>query len=132
LTLVLDASVAVAALIAVGPHSGWAQALVADNDIAAPHLLLAEAANALRLRELAGVITRDASAVAHADLLQMPVEFHDYRPHAGRIWELRHNVTIYDAWYVALAEALDADLATLDVRLARAPGARCSFLTPPA
>ncbi len=58
--------------------------------------------------------------------------FYSYRELAGRIWELRNNITIYDAWYVALAEALDARLATLDVRLARAPGVRCPFVTPPA
>jgi len=47
-----------------------------------------------------------------------------------RVWQLRANVTPYDAWYVALAEALDVPLATLDLRLATAPGPRCRFLTP--
>lgn len=47
---------------------------------------------------------------------------------AERIWELRHNVEIFDGWYVALAEALDAPLATLDTRLAKASGLRCRFL----
>jgi predicted nucleic acid-binding protein len=50
---------------------------------------------------------------------------------SARAWELRGSVTYYDASYVALAELLDAPLVTLDPRLARAPGPRCEFLTPP-
>jgi predicted nucleic acid-binding protein len=47
------------------------------------------------------------------------------------VWEVRENVTTYDAWYVALAELLDAPLATLDARLRRAAGTSCRFLIPP-
>jgi predicted nucleic acid-binding protein len=54
-----------------------------------------------------------------------------YEVVAPRAWSLRQNLTLYDAWYVAVAEILDAELATLDVRLARAPGLRCGFLVPP-
>lgn len=61
----------------------------------------------------------------------MPVDV-AFAPLADRIWELRSNVTAYDAWYVALAETLDLSLATLDLRLAQAPGTRCAFLLPPA
>jgi predicted nucleic acid-binding protein len=50
-------------------------------------------------------------------------------PFAERIWELRHAITSYDAWYVAIAEALRLPLATLDKRLARARGPKCEFLT---
>jgi predicted nucleic acid-binding protein len=50
---------------------------------------------------------------------------------AFRAWELRENLTLYDAWYVALAELLDARLATLDTRLARAPGPACKVVVPP-
>ena len=53
------------------------------------------------------------------------------RPHAERVWALRHNLTAYDAWYVAVAEALDCPLATLDRRLSRASGPACEVLTPP-
>jgi predicted nucleic acid-binding protein len=55
-----------------------------------------------------------------------------YASVADRVWELRRTVTAYDACYVALAELLDAPLATLDVRLARAPGLRCQVITPAA
>jgi len=47
------------------------------------------------------------------------------------VWDLRTNVTAYDAWYVALAETLGAKLATLDTRLSRATGPRCGFTSPP-
>ena len=47
------------------------------------------------------------------------------------VWELRHTVTPFDAWYAALAEELDVPLATLDARLVRASGPRCPYVTPP-
>jgi predicted nucleic acid-binding protein len=68
--------------------------------------------------------------LAHADLLDLGVELFPYEPFAQRIWDLRATVTPYDGWYVALAEHLDAPLATLDRRLGRAPGPTCAFLTP--
>jgi predicted nucleic acid-binding protein len=60
------------------------------------------------------------------------VELFPYTPFASRIWDLRENATCYDVRYVAVAEALDAPLATLDGRLAKAPGPRCQFLLAPA
>ena len=52
-------------------------------------------------------------------------------PFASRVWQLRSNLTVYDAWYVALAEALDWPLITLDRRLSRAVGPRCEVIVPP-
>ncbi len=69
--------------------------------------------------------------MAHADLLALRVELFAYEPFASRVWELRENVTAYDAWYVALAESLATTLATVDLKLSCAPGPRCSFATPP-
>jgi predicted nucleic acid-binding protein len=63
-------------------------------------------------------------------LVELNVELHPFEPFAARVWELRETVTAYDAWYVALAEALDVPLATVDTKLARAPGPRCSFVLP--
>ena len=74
----------------------------------------------------------DVAAMAHADLLDLRVEFFPYAPFAARAWELRDTITSYDAWYVALAEFLGASVATLDGRLARAAGHWCGFETPPA
>ena len=89
-----------------------------------------EAANILRRQWLAGRISQDLAAIAHADLLDLRIELYPYSPFADRIWELRANLTAYDAWYVAIAEARDAGLATLDMRLSRAQGPRCGFEVP--
>jgi predicted nucleic acid-binding protein len=64
--------------------------------------------------------------------MELDVELHAFEPFSQRVWELRHNVTSYDGWYVALAEALNLPLATLDGRLAKADGPKCRFLTPEA
>ena len=66
--------------------------------------------------------------MAHHDLLGLRVELFAYEPFGPRAWELRGNLTTYDAWYVALAEDLGSPLATLDRRLSRAAGPRCGFL----
>jgi predicted nucleic acid-binding protein len=89
-----------------------------------------EAANILRRAAIRGDTSHDIAALAHVDLLGLTVDLFPYEPFAARVWELRTSVTSYDAWYVALAEALDAPLATLDEKLARAPGPRCNFLLP--
>jgi predicted nucleic acid-binding protein len=130
-TAIVDASVVVAALIDDGPAGRWAEELVASTPLAAPHLMPVEAANILRRAALAGDVSDDIASLAHADLLALTVELFPYDVLADRIWELRGAVTAYDGWYVALAESLKAPLATLDGRLTRAPGPRCSFIRPP-
>jgi predicted nucleic acid-binding protein len=130
-TAVVDASVVVAALIDDGPVGRWAEELVASTPLAAPHLMPVEAANILRRAALAGDVSDDIASLAHADLQGLAVELFPYDLLADRIWELRGAVTAYDGWYVALAESLKAPLATLDARLTRAPGPRCSFIGPP-
>ena len=89
-----------------------------------------EVANILRRTVAAGEVSVDVAALAHADLLALRVELFPYEPFAARVWKLRDDVTAYDGWYVALAEALGATLATLDARLGRASGLRCRFTTP--
>jgi len=127
-TLVVDASMVVAALVDSGADGRWAEPLLTGDSLAAPHLLMAEAANILRRSALAGAISAEQASLAHADLLDLRVELFPYDPFASRVWELRENVTCYDAWYVAIAEAFNAPLATLDARLAKAPGPRCRFI----
>jgi predicted nucleic acid-binding protein len=129
LTLVVDASVVIAALVQTDPEGAWAEELLQSDDLAAPHLLPVEAANILRRAALAGEISQDNASLAHADLLALPIEFFPYVPFAPRVWGLRHGMTAYDAWYVAIAEALGVPLATLDRRLARASGPRCEIRT---
>jgi predicted nucleic acid-binding protein len=128
--LVVDASLIVALLADSGPDGAWADETVAGEQLVAPHLMPAEAANILRRSVARGDISADAAALAHADLLDLGVELFPYEPFAARVWALRENVVIYDAWYVALAEALGAKLATLDGRLSRATGPKCAFSTP--
>ena len=129
MTVVLDASTVVAALIDVGPDGEWAEQVLARGALMAPHLMPVEVASILRRALLAGQISADAASLAHADLVDMRVDLLPYEPFARRVWELRDNVTAYDAWYVALAEALGAPLATLDQRLLRAVGPKCKFLS---
>lgn len=94
-------------------------------------MMLVEVANVLRRAELARDLSPDIASLAHVDLLDLPVDLFPYEPFADRVWRLRHTVTAYDAWYVALAESLETELLTLDRRLATAPGPTCRFGTPP-
>jgi predicted nucleic acid-binding protein len=129
--LVIDAGLVVAALVDGGPDGTWADGLLGSDGLAAPHLMPVEVANILRRTVMSGEISSDTGSMAHADLLALRVELFPHAPFATRVWELRQNITVYDAWYVTLAESLDASLGTLDVRLTKAPGPRCRFRTPP-
>ena len=60
--------------------------------------------------------------------MQLPMQLYPFEPFADRVWELRHNLTTYDAWYVAIAEALALPLATLDAPFTRNKSVRCKFL----
>lgn len=131
MTMVVDSSVVVAALLDTGSTGAWAEELLASEPVAAPHLMPAEVANVLRRAAAAGDVAPEVASLAHRDLLALRVELFSHRPVALRAWELRANVTAYDSWYVALAELLDARLATLDTRLSRASGPRCGFALPP-
>jgi predicted nucleic acid-binding protein len=80
--------------------------------------------------ERSKLITTPEANGAQDDLMQLDIALFSFEPFADRIWELRHNVTSYDAWYVALAEALGLPLATLDAPLSRSNVVACEFLTP--
>jgi len=131
-TLVVDASVVVAALVDSSRAGRWAEQMLGSGPLAAPHVLPVETADVLRRAALVGDISVDVASMAHDDLLSVRLELFSYQPFASRVWELRANVTAYDAWYVALAESLGVALATLDIRLTRAAGPRCGFVTMPA
>lgn len=130
MSTVVDSSVLVTALVDSGPYGEWAESIVAAGALHAPELARVETANILRRMEGAKEITTAEANAAYEDLIQLNLEVFSFDPFAERIWELRHNLTSYDAWYVAIAEALRLPLATLDKRLARATGPTCGFLTP--
>jgi predicted nucleic acid-binding protein len=130
LSVVVDASVLVAAVIDTGPQGQWAEQVLASGDLHAPELALVEATNILRRLERAKKISPHEATIAHIDHLELDIEVYSFTPVAERVWELRHTLTSYDAWYVAVAEALELPLATLDTRLAKATGPRCEFVSP--
>lgn len=130
MTLVIDSSFVVAALVDDGPEGRWAERLLLRRPLHAPELMPFEVANVLRRLTSAGRLSSDVASLAHRNLVSVPVEFVPYEAVADRAWELRANVPVFDAAYVAAAELVDAPLATLDRRLAAAPGPRCEFLVP--
>lgn len=121
----------VAALVESQTDGPWARASISRASLAAPELALAEATNLLRRLELSGWATRLEATASCRDLLRLNIERYPFAPFAERVWELRANLTTYDAWYVALAEALGWPLITLDRRIARANGPRCEVIVPP-
>lgn len=123
---VLDASVVVDALAVAGPAGDLARdELRGLSELQVPAIFAAEVTSALR-----GLVARRAlSSIRAADaldrVLTMRITNYPFEPFARRIWELRDAMTVYDAWYVALAECLGTELVTADRRLAAAPGPRC-------
>lgn len=127
--VVCDASVVIAALLDSGPDGQWATGQLSGCELFAPDLLPYEGANVLRRLESSKAISHDQAALAYADLLELHVELWPSEPLAARVWALRHNLTSYDAAYVALAETLSSPLLTLDRRIARSPGPECVITT---
>ena len=130
MNIVVDASVLVAALIDSGPKGEWAEKVVESGSLYGPELVRVESTNILRRLERAKEIGTPEANAAYEDLMLLDIELLPFEPFGNRIWELRHTVTSYDAWYVAVAESLKLPLATLDARLAGSSGPKCKFLTP--
>jgi predicted nucleic acid-binding protein len=129
--VVCDACALVALLLDSGPDGQWVTARVSGTDLAAPSLVRFETANIIRRHERAGIVSADQATQAHADLLDLAIEEWPYELLAARAWRLRHDLSTYDASYVALAELIGAALVTLDQRIGGAPRLRCSVATPP-
>lgn len=91
-----------------------------------PHLFEIEVLQVLRRHNLGGVLTPERAKVALSRLRATRLMRYPHAPFWERIWELRENLTAYDAAYVSLAETLDAPLVTTDARLARASGHRAT------
>jgi predicted nucleic acid-binding protein len=125
--LVVDASVIAPAVADGGPDGAACRARIKGQSLAAPDLLRVETVSVIRRQFASGALTPAQASNAIEDLLNIPITVYPTAPLLRRAWELRDNVTAYDACYVALAEALGCALATADQRLANAPGARCQF-----
>jgi predicted nucleic acid-binding protein len=125
---VLDASVLVEYLTD-GEHAAASRRHLTSSPgwLWAPHLVDAEVGHALRREVRAGELSAKAARLALTDLLEMRLQRVSHHLLADRAWELRANVSFYDALYIALAEALEAPLVTLDARLAKAPGVRAQI-----
>lgn len=123
--LVVDASVIVPAVADDGEEGAVCRQRLRGEHLAAPDLLRVEALSALRRRLRTGGLSTGRAAAAVEDLLALPVAVYASTLLLRRIWQLRDNVTSYDACYLALAEALGAPLLTRDSRLAKTPGVRC-------
>jgi predicted nucleic acid-binding protein len=120
--IVLDASAALDFLLRDETNFAWVEErLLAGGQLAAPHLIDTEVAHVLRKHALGGRLDDGRAGEALVDLDELPLERYPARPLLARIWTLRHNLSAYDATYVALAEALDAPLITTDRRLLDLP-----------
>jgi predicted nucleic acid-binding protein len=125
--LVVDASVLAVALADDGADGDVARTRLRGEELAAPELLDLEVASVLRGQARAGALDSRRASLALDDLAATPIERAQHLPLLRRCWELRENLSVYDAAYVALAEALEVQLLTGDQRLARAPGPRCQI-----
>ena len=125
--MVVDASVLVNVVGDDGADGQRARELIGGDDVSVPDLVDVEVVSVLRRRWLAKTMTARRFAAAVSDLAALPADRYPVLPFMARAYELRANVSAYDATYVALAEQLDCPLVTADRRLASAPGPRCVF-----
>lgn len=123
--IVVDASALLEVLLQTPAAEAVQQRLFARGQtLHAPHLIDVEVAQVIRRYAAAGEIDSERGRAALIDLADFPLQRYPHDFLLARIWDLRENLTAYDATYVALAEALEAILLTCDRRLASAPGAR--------
>lgn len=120
MTLATDASAVVELLL--GQIADRSQrALFEGEELVAPVLVDAEVASALTGLERGGKLSPARCLEAIADLAELPLERSSLEPLVGAAWSLRHSLSLYDAFYVAVARQLGCPLVTRDDRLARAP-----------
>ena len=124
--IVIDASVLAPALADDESDGDLVRTRLQGEQLAAPELIDLEVTSTLRRATRAGRLDNRRSSQALADLAALPLKRVSHLPLLPRVWELRENLTAYDAAYVALAETLGALLLTADGPLARASGVRCA------
>lgn len=120
--LVVDTSAVLTALAADPPAPGLVDRLENGGELGAPHLVDLELLSALRRRVSLGELSIDRATDIRSDFAELALTRYPHEPLNDRIWELRENLTAYDASFVALAEILGAPLITCDAALASAPG----------
>lgn len=120
--LVVDSSAVLAALVARDPAPELVERLANDGDLHAPHLIDTEVLHALRRMLRRSQVSAERAHDARTDFADLTLVRYPHEPLNDRVWELRENLTAYDATFVALAEALDVPLVTCDARLTAAPG----------
>ena len=125
--LVVDASVLAVALLDDGSDGDTIRERLHGEQLAAPALIDLEVTSVWRGLARGGHLEPRRVGMALDDLRELPIQRVDHTLLLARCWELRENITIYDAAYVALAEALQTTLLTGDRRLARATGPRCTI-----
>nr|WP_304650654.1 MULTISPECIES: type II toxin-antitoxin system VapC family toxin [unclassified Tessaracoccus] len=125
--MVIDASVLAVALLDDGQDGDTVRDRLRGERLAAPALVDLEVASVWRGLALGGHLDPRRVRLALDDLQELPLQRVEHTSLLVRCWELRDNLTIYDAAYVALAEALQAPLLTGDRRLARSTGPRCTI-----
>ena len=123
--LVVDASVIATALGDDGTDGDLVRSRLAGEHLAAPELIDLEVTSVLRRHLSTGRVDARRAQLALDDLVDLAIDRAPHLPLLTRCWELRENLTVYDAAYVALAEALGTTLLTADSHLASAPGPRC-------
>ncbi len=125
--LVVDASVLAPALADDGQDGDTARAHLRGHSLVAPELIDLETTSVIRRHVLAGVLDTRRASLALTDLVELPLRRAAHKPLLPRCWELRENLTTYDAAYVAVAELLDVVLLTADERMAGASGPWCEI-----
>lgn len=123
--LIVDASVLAPVVADAGDDGRRFRDRLRGETVIGPDLLRIEVLSVLRRHAANRFLTAEEADAAVADLRAFPVTVYATAPLLRRVWELRQNLTAYDACYIALAEAADRPLLTADRRLANAPGRRC-------
>ncbi len=120
--VVIDASALLELLLRTPAAPAVDERVLKARRLCAPYLLDLEVTNVLRRYYAAGEMSSERAREAFADFRALRIDRYAHELLLARVWDLRHNVTAYDAVYLALAEALGAPLLTCDARLARVPG----------